>query len=257
MQNQSTNQGSQQPQTSEPVLIMNDDTFKNEAEVDEMFDQALEDGAVPVPMNELLKGVEQAEAVINNEPNPSLRLPVSEWSEELVSPENLDDLIKEASPTTPRMPKPMVHKPEPTARRMSTKAAANSSDYQESFASQRETSEMRSELEGISARMANLEATLEIVLSERSTLPKHISTIREDMNQQLTLMMDKLNTTIESGISSSAAQNASEAVVNAADEVSDQFHSLESHATGPPRAKSVLTNPQAKLSGRRRFKPVE
>lgn len=244
-------------QAVEPVLVMNDDTFKNEAEVDEMFDQALEDGAVPVPMGELLQGVEKAEAVLKKEPNPQLTLPMSEWSEELISPENLDDLIKEASPTTPRLPKPTPPTQAHTTRRSSMKAAAASSDYQESFASQRETSEMRSELESISARMSNLEATLEIVLSERSTLPKHIATIREDMNKQLTLMMDKLNTTIESGITSSAAQNASEAIVNAADEVGDQLHGLESHATAPPRSKSVLTNPHAKLSGRRRFKPVE
>jgi len=239
------------------VVIMEDDTFKNQVEVDEMFDQALEDGAVPVPMNELLKSVEKAEAVMKSEPEHQPEPPVSDWSEDLVSDENLDDLIKEASPTTPRVPQHMTYPPKPTERRSSVKAVATSSDYQESFASQRETSEMRSELEGISARMSNLEATLEIVLSERSTLPKHIATIREDLNQQLTLMMDKLNTTIESGITSSAAQSASEAIVNAADEVGDQFHSLESHATGPPRAKSILTNPQAKLSGRRRFKPVE
>lgn len=244
------NEGSQEP----PTVVFQDDSFKRDAEFDEMFEEAVEHGAEPVPMSDLVKGVETAEKVIKNsnadsQPPPE---PVK------LSDDNLEEMIHEASPTTPRLPQHMttpVHQKH--RKQSSTRPAVDSSDYQESFASQRETSEMRSELEGVSARLANLEQVLETVLAERSTLPKHISTIREDLNSQLTLMMDKLNSSIEAGVTSAAAQNAAQAVVNASDEVGDQFHALESHTTAPPRAKSILTNPQAKLSGRRRFKPVE
>lgn len=239
-----------------PTVVFQDDSYKQDSEFDELFENAVEQGAEPVSMDDLMKGVKTAEQVIKN--TDAGQQPVK-WSEDDgTNNDDLDKMIHEVSPTTPKLPPHMVHSPHSKDRKQSsTKPVVQSSDYQESFASQRETSEMRSELEGMSARLSNLEQVLETILAERSTLPKHISTIREDLNSQLTLMMDKLNSSIEAGVTSAAAQDASQAVVSASDEIGDQFHALESHATAPPRARSILTNPQAKLSGRRRFKPVE
>jgi len=130
-------------------------------------------------------------------------------------------------------------------------------DYEESFASQREAAQIREDMEGLSTKIKGMEETIKALLREREGLPSHLASIREDVNSQLTLMLDKLNASLESDLSSSNVQAAISSVRGVQEDTADRLNAAASYASGEPRMSSPLTDPKANLKGKRRFKAVK
>lgn len=169
---------------------------------------------------------------------------------------DLDDLLDERTPVLPNQefPRPVSNIPKID---VSSNDEANEENYAESFASQRETSQLREELEAMSEEMRELKSTLAGVLKEREAIPAHMSAIREDINRQMTLMLDKLHSVSESDVSSSGV-NAAVATLNAArDASSERLLAAADYASDRPRQSSPLATAGAELKGKRRFRPCK
>lgn len=130
-------------------------------------------------------------------------------------------------------------------------------DYAESFASQRETSQLREELEMMSDEMKELKATIAGVLKEREALPHHLTSIREDINRQMTLMLEKLHFSNETHVSSTNVDAVTTALNTVRDESVERLNAAADYASDKPRVTSPLANQGTELKGKRRFRPVK
>lgn len=130
-------------------------------------------------------------------------------------------------------------------------------DYAESFASQRETSQLREELEMMSEEMRDLKATIAGVIKEREALPQHLTSIREDINRQMTLMLEKLHFSTENQAESVNVHAISAALNTVKEESTERLAAAADYATDRPRVNSPLANPGSDLKGKRRFRPVK
>lgn len=177
-----------------------------------------------------------------------------EWADD---DEELEDLLnEEATPVQPSQEFSTLSKERPEEVDI-TSPGPKEADYAESFASQRETSQLREELEMMSDEMKELKATIAGVLKEREALPHHLTSIREDINRQMTLMLEKLHFTTESQIASSNVNAVTTALNTVKEESSERLAAAADYATDKPRVTSPLANPGAELKGKRRFRPVK
>jgi hypothetical protein len=128
--------------------------------------------------------------------------------------------------------------------------------YQESYASQHETIELREELELLSNRIQNMESTMELVIRERQNLPDHLATLKVSINQQLTLMRDQLHSLVESGVETVDTTSARDVIQAVADESSNTLTAAAQHLAQPPSTSSPLVHLGVSLTQKKKkFKP--
>jgi hypothetical protein len=254
---------------SEGVVLDLPTTYAQEEEFESMVDEAMEKSGAKMPqIGELITVAEAAES-------RSLRAEIStgktEWATAEEDPNELDSMMSQLiASQDARMADSIAGKregkgkeqvkPGPRKHVLVDSPSTDTKkvdDYQESFASQREAAEMREEIESLSLRMSNLERTLETVLKERQALPGHLSHIHEQMNQQFTLVMDKLNGALEQGVKLSSTEEAASLIASSSVEVDDQMRALRSFASAPPQQSSPITRATTSLTGKRRFKPLK
>lgn len=223
-------------------------------DIEEGMDEAQEKGLITIPpVATLLGTVQEIEERMEASLNSQASDPEKEKKEEL-SQMMFESAIETEINTHPRV----FVKPSKSVRieKAEEKTEVISDSFEaESFASQRETAELRGELEVFSMRIKNLESILETVLKERSALPAHLARIQEDINAQLTLMSDKLQASLESDIPREAMVEAASTVVAAGVSANDSLHAAKSFLSGPPSNTSPITRSDASLLGKRRFKP--
>lgn len=172
--------------------------------------------------------------------------------------EELNDLLEQKTPVLPHQEEFQT----PTERKGKEKDAEPEQEeddevYEESFASQRETSQLREEFEVMSEEVRSLKSTISALLKEREALPGHLSVIREDINQQMTLMLSKLQFALESDVTTSNIKAASAAVTDAKERSADRLAAAVDYANDQPRETSPIANKGAELKGKRRFRPVK
>jgi ribosomal protein S15P/S13E len=130
-------------------------------------------------------------------------------------------------------------------------------EYPESFASQHETAQLREDFEGLSEKMGKLEEQVLALLKERESIPIHLDTIKEDVNRQLTLMMDKLTSGLEADLTPSSLQAAITSVQELKHDTVERLSAAKSYASAPPKSSSPLATTGVDLKGKRRFKPIK
>lgn len=129
-------------------------------------------------------------------------------------------------------------------------------EYPESFASQQETAHLREEMEVIMQRLEKHESDMKALLKEREKLPMILGSMREDMNRQLTLMLDKLQIAKETEVKGAAVSSAAATVEEVRSDMHDQLTAASSFAQAPPSSASPIATGQT-LRGKRRFKTVK
>lgn len=123
--------------------------------------------------------------------------------------------------------------------------------YQESFTSQQETAEMREEMSGITARLSNMESTLEMVIKERQNLPTHLERITQDINRQFTLMNERLNASIEAGMTTATAQQAAERLQEISTGAEMVLNVVKADLESPP-SKNSQTGKKQVITGKKK-----
>lgn len=171
--------------------------------------------------------------------------------------DELDDLLEEKTPVMPSSDVFQTPQGEKGKERMDEEQGGEEENYAESFASQRETSQLREEIEMMSEEVKSLKGTLTGLLKEREALPGHLTTIREDINQQMTLMLSKLHSALEDDVTSSNIRAASATITDTKERSADRLTAAADYAGDQPRETSPLANRGAELKGKRRFRPVK
>jgi len=171
--------------------------------------------------------------------------------------EELEEMLDEKTPVLPNQEFPRPSKIPPVIIDEQEEKEEESMNYAESFASQRETSQLREELEAMSEEMKELKLTIAGVLKEREALPSHLSAIREDINRQMTLMLEKLHSAAEADISSSGVNAMATTLESVKESSTERLAAAADYATDRPRQNSPLATPGAELKGKRRFRPVK
>lgn len=173
--------------------------------------------------------------------------------------ENIEDMVNEM--TTPVQT--TFTKKEATSARPSFKAkdrkpsSADTETYQESFTSQQESAEMRHQIESLDTRLMNMETMFEALLAERKGLPKHLDGYREEMNKQLTIMMDRINTALEKDIPSTSLEQAKGDVQTMTGETDHVFCQLTTDAENNPAKDSATSSAAPITKSRRRVRLIK
>lgn len=238
----------------------NEESFKEAQHEEDAMDEVMTAGGVPiVPMEEMK---DQLEMMIPSK---------ADWSEiaeeeeqgkgevEGMTEKEMDDLLEEKTP---------VIGSSEEVKTMGDDQILPSSDnkddheddadfYAESFASQKETSQLREELEQMSEEVRSLKVSLSGLLGEREALPGHLTSIREDINSQMTLMLSKLHSALESDAVSSNIQAAAATLEEVKERSVDRLGAAASYATDRPRENSPLATKGSELKGKHRFRPVK
>jgi len=170
--------------------------------------------------------------------------------------ESLDDLVAEADQLSGFQAKDpnkyQMTRARPPLNRPPTVGTEN-----ESFTSQRETAEMRNDIEILSKKLSVIEKTLEAILKEREALPSHFKRIQESMNQQLTLMSDKINNVLEDHTKPDVATVVKETVESVRTDANENLAAMRSLALASPSTSSPLAKSNVPIAGKRRFKPMK
>jgi uncharacterized protein YoxC len=143
----------------------------------------------------------------------------------------------------------------PTPGNLEEATAEDDNSYPMSFASQGETGQIREEIEVLTNRLSSMEKTIASLIAEREALPAHLNAIKQDINKNSTIMLEKIYALAESNTAplntSSVAAELSESMTQAQDKVS----AAASFASAPPNKKSPIADPRSSLAGKRRFAP--
>nr|WKE35280.1 hypothetical protein [Plasmopara viticola lesion associated mononegaambi virus 7] len=234
-------------QTSDP------EKFSWTQDVEDAIEES-NNGPVPLNMEELLHTAEKvADEIKKAEVEEQATTPKPTFIEPSEEDDDLDALVKESESLSGFTPNPRMM----TRALPPTKHSSVSQTENESFTSQRETAELRGDLEFLSSKVIMLEKTLETLLKERETIPGHIQKIQENMNSQLTLMMDKVINGIESVQNPVQVKTAQEEIELVRSDANEQLSAMRSLASAAPSSSSPLVKATANLAGKRRFKPVK
>lgn len=136
-------------------------------------------------------------------------------------------------------------------------SSADNETYQESFTSQQESAEMRHQIESLDTRLMNMETMFEALLTERKGLPKHLDGYREEMNKQLTIMMDRINTALERDIPSTSLEQAKGDVQTMTGETDHVFNQLTTDAENAPAKDSATSSAAPITKARRRVRLIK
>lgn len=225
-----------------------EETYGHAQEVEEQISDLMERRGDKVPeISELLD-------LVNNVAQKT-EDPATEEERDIREDEELDDLLaQEVTPTLPNRQRiPGIQKP-PVIEEEENE---DDNDYEESFASQREISQLRDDFEALTERVAKYETLINVMLKERENLPVQLTSIREDINGQMTLALDKLNTALESDASPLNIQAAASAMQEVRDSSADKLQSASSFLQDKPNPASPLATSGASLKGKRRFAPIK
>lgn len=173
--------------------------------------------------------------------------------------ESIEEMVNEM--TTPVQT--TFNKKESVQSRPSFKAkdrkpsSVDNETYQESYTSQQESAEMRHQIESLDTRLMNMETMFEALLAERKGLPKHLDGYREEMNKQLTIMMDRINTALEKDIPSSSLEQAKGDIQTMTGETDHVFGQLTTDAENNPAKGSATSNAAPITKSRRRVRLIK
>lgn len=173
--------------------------------------------------------------------------------------ESIEEMVNEM--TTPVQT--TFNKKESVPSRPSFKAkdrkpsSVDNETYQESYTSQQESAEMRHQIESLDTRLMNMETMFEALLAERKGLPKHLDGYREEMNKQLTIMMDRINTALEKDIPSSSLEQAKGDVQTMTGETDYVFCQLTTDAENNPAKTSATSSAAPITKSRRRVRLIK
>lgn len=134
---------------------------------------------------------------------------------------------------------------------------ADDETYQESFTSQQESAEMRHHIESLDTRLMNMESMFEGLLAERKGLPKHLDNYREEMNKQLTVMMDRIHTALEKDIPASSLEQSKGDIQNMTGETDHVFNQLTTDVENDPSKQSATANTAPITKSRRRVRLIK
>lgn len=223
----------------------NEASYKEAQHEEDALEEAMKAENVAMPSMEKMSDVLNRMQLESKEENSTIR----------GEDDDLEDLLEEKTPVLPSFD--VFETPKEKQIAADGTHEQEEENYAESFASQRETSQLREEIEMMSEEMKSLKTTISSLLKEREALPGHLSTIREDINQQMTLMLSKLHSALESDVSTSNVKAASAAIADVKDRSSDRLLAAEDYAKDKPRENSPLANKGSDLKGKRRFRPVK
>jgi hypothetical protein len=234
-----------------------DNTYEFQERVDEAFEEVMEQRGETLPgIPTLLKDAEAIERVLK-EPERKTGRPKSDDTDEL---ERELRALGHGSPAIPPRPKGKgKNKPHFSHAQPLTLGPERLGDidYQESFASQQETAEMREELNGLASRMSHIETILEGLLNERQQLPVHLEQFNIDMTRQLTLMNEKLSSAVEKGLSTTVAQQTAEQITMVASNAHNVLDTIQGDLTADPSPVSRVSQKAPIKGGKKRVKLVQ
>jgi len=130
-------------------------------------------------------------------------------------------------------------------------------EYQESFASQQETAQLREELESMGEKYKGLEEQVSLMMKERDNLPEALNQIRADLNKELTAFSDKLYTLLEDQAPRQEVKTAISQVEDIRAEHSDQLRTAVGYLKQAPKKESPLVTRGVSLKGKGKFKPIK
>jgi len=112
----------------------------------------------------------------------------------------------------------------------------------ESLVSQHELSDLRLEVEGMSARLGELEGTINGLVAERDVIPGLLDTIRKQLNQDMTLMQAKLSASLEFNLQKDATDAAKVLMDKASKETDDTLSLIQSASLVSPSVNDPLNS---------------
>lgn len=243
-----------------------ENSFKAIEEFEDELEEEIERRKISVPdIPSLIKGAEIAEKHLKtgSEVDPGRDMTDEEVLNKLMkSQSDLKETIREgkkpvrgnyAGRGRQSKPAPIVEKP----LLFDIGEEDPEEEYAESYASQRETAQIREDLDSLADKMARIEERMELMLKEREILPAKLESMRADQNDQLTLILDRLQNALESNVSPLTVTAASAEVERVKADVDDQMTAAVSYTSGEPRKTSPLVDKSADLKGKRRFKPIK
>jgi uncharacterized protein (UPF0147 family) len=239
-----------------PDPRINEESHQFEESVNDMVDELLEEHGQTVPeLSVLLADAEAIEKALAGKSQPNVPHKKHKGAQiEKVSnskgkgKEITPDL--DATPTTPR--KPFIHNEHSEI----SVSDPIDEDYQESFASQMETAEMRGEIESFSVRLTNMESIIEGLLKERTNLPVHLERLNVSINQQFTVMNERLNAAIESNMVGSTLTQTSQDASVLAKSASNIIDTIQTDLNLPPTTSSQISQGQVIVGGRKKVRVI-
>lgn len=214
-------------------------------DISDLFDQ---EGIQPVPLKDIISQVETLE---------KKKLPDEELSD-LMSGEYDRALEKTKGSKSVKSVTDEDKTPVLTKKpKFKDAEEAVDDDYEESFATQHETAELRSEMDDLVSEFKQLKSQMDLLMKERANLPALLTSMRHDLNTQLTQFSDKMYKALESHMSNPEVNAALSAVEQAREEQSDQLRTAASFLASDPKPTSPLVVKGASLSGKRKFKPIK
>jgi len=224
----------------------------------QLFD---EQNISPIPLEDMMKQVEKLEKIkapdeevvkTRTDEKPTSEKDDPELKKELLSLFTSDKKLKKKKPEEEATPvahtKPLISESD---------AHAGEMEYAESFASQQEIEEMRTEFGQLSERFNELERNLSLMHRERENLPILLNGMKADLNAQLTMFSDKLYAALESHTSNPNVSAVLSTIDTVRAEQSDQLRVAVGHLTSAPKETSPLVTKGSTLKGRGKFKPIK
>ncbi|UYO08135.1 hypothetical protein [Magnaporthe oryzae mymonavirus 1] len=129
------------------------------------------------------------------------------------------------------------------------------SEDQESYASQRETGELRETVENLTQQIKDLGRIVDGLLGERKSLPLHLSRLQQSVTAQITLLQDKINQRLESTDLTEPRETIM-GLETIKEGITQEIATVKNLASDVPDAKSGLAQPAA-LTGRKRYRTVK
>lgn len=234
------------PKKSKPPQTSGPSEFEEEQQAVEEY---MEDQGIAVPpISELLSRVSHIDTSVVPADDEKHRTD-DRKTDELAS---LLEQEREDSLKTP-----VNQPPEASREHISDNDQNDDDDYEESFASQKETSQLREDFDFITSKFTDLETKFDLVMKERQNLPDVINNIRADLNTQLSSFSEKLYSILESQASKKDIQTALATIEEVRSEHSDQLKSASGYLASEPKASSPLVSRGISLKGKGKFKPVK
>jgi hypothetical protein len=229
-------------------------------------------GTALVPFSQLLEQVDGLESKKNKEEIDENKTPTAadngKAQDELAA--LLDDeekkrasvKLQDTIPIQKKLPKYELRRNSqpavvPEKPLIDTESVEEEPEYEESFASQRETAELRGEFESICERFAKMEEQFKLVVAEREKLPSVINDIRQDINGQLTLFSSKLYAALEKNNEASGVASVLADINDIKTDQDGQLRAAAQYLAAPPSSSSPLVKPGVTLKGKGRFKAVK
>jgi hypothetical protein len=192
--------------------------------IESAMEEALESGTIQMPpLSELLIQAQDSLASPvedeDDQPNPSMSVTSKGKRRRLTSDVDMRDDDQQASTT----------------------------GYAESFASQREVSSLRAELDQTNKSIAELKEQVKLMEKERSQLPHHLSVIKGDLNRDITLVLDRLQAITESAVERPTLNAASTMMEGIRSEITGSLEDVAANLMAPPTRDSPLIAPRRQV----------